>query len=388
MPAFCVKCAKDPFLAALISEAGSLTAECAICGTFNIMSLDCNDNCLRNLFRALVRYNFSEWEYNTHMGGDDLERLLRQENPITAYETIWNTDNYEEALSHIFHKPYEDYDKGISMFSGYDEGGEQLPALSAIKDSSDSTLVKLQRQLEEKNYFLLEEDARKLLVPHTRNLERFIEAEKILYRSRIGFKHRATPLFGWGDTWHYKPYDVDQLSAPRPLAAGGGRLNRPGVAYLYLATDEKTAISEVRPHPGHHVSVGAFQCSSRLRIADFNAISIREYCDSDHKLRQYLFLKTIDKLFSLPVPPEERGRYSFTQFLSDALRHVGFDGIAYRSSVASGVNLAVFDPCSFSYVAGSAKVVRIDHLEYDYSGESPWKVDDDYMTDQNGDYLQ
>ena len=353
-----------------------------------MVSLDCNDTGLRNLFRALVRYHYSEWDYNEHMGGDGLSRLLSQENPITAYETRWHAENYEEALLEIFHNPYEEYDKGISIYAGYDETGIQLAPLRAIKTDHDSSLVKLRRQLQEKNYFLFEKDATKLLDPHIEKLERIIEAKTILYRSRIGCQKRATPLFGWRDKWHYKPYDGNQLSAPPPITAGGGRLNRPGVSYLYLATDEKTAICEVRPHPGHYVSVGEFECNTPVRVADFNAISIRQYCDSDNRLDQYLLLKTIEQLFSLPVPPEERGKYSFTQFLSDALRHLGFEGISYKSSVGLGVNLAIFDPHSFCYVADTAKVVHIDHLEYTYSGLTPWRSDDDYMTDLDGNYLQ
>ena len=56
------------------------------------------DPTLRSLFRALVRYNYSEWEYNTHMGGDRLEELLLRENPITAYDPDWDVDSYEDAL--------------------------------------------------------------------------------------------------------------------------------------------------------------------------------------------------------------------------------------------------------------------------------------------------
>lgn len=375
----CVKCAKDASLSEVISARGSLKVECAICGALNVTSLECSDVSLRSLFRALVRYNFSEWEYNTHMGGDRLELLFHRENPITAYESGWHTENYELALDEMLDPGYENYDEGISLFSGYAKDGTQLMPLGAIKSSSDESLMKLRRELERKNYFLFEKEIRKLLKPHIQKLERFVEKGNILYRSRIGSESRATPLHGWGDRWHYKPYSGEQLSAPPPLIVGGGRLNRPGVSYLYLATNEETAISEVRPHPGHYVSVGAFECRARLRVADFNAVSIREYSESDLKLDQFLRLKTIDELFSLPVPPEERGKFSFTQFLSDAIRHLGFEGIAYKSSVGKGVNFAVFDPQSFSYHASSAKVLRVDHLEYQYSGLTPWEADEDYV---------
>jgi hypothetical protein len=386
MPALCVKCAKAPSLSEVISKGGSLKAKCAICGALNVMSLECSDVSLRNLFRALIRYHFSEWDYNTHYGGDDLERLFYRENPITAYENGWHFESYELALQEIFDTGYENYDEGISLFSGPSRS-DALP-LHSIKSSSDKSLLKLRKKLERRNYFLFEKDVQKLFKPHIQKLEQFIEKDNILYRARIGSESRATPLVGWGEEWHYKPYLEDQLSAPPPLTAGGGRLNRPGVSYLYLATDEETSISEVRPHPGHCVSVGAFKSGTRLRVADFNAVSILGYSQSDLMLDQFVFLKTIDELFSLPVPPEERGKYSFTQFLSEAIRHLGFEGIAYKSSVGKGVNLTVFDPQSFSYVADSARVLHVDHLKYQYSILPPWMADEEYMTDLDGNYLQ
>lgn len=322
------------------------------------------------------------------MGGEDLECLLLQENPIIAYEKGWNLDNYELALLEILDPGYENYTKGISLFSGYNTDGVHLRLLEAIKRSYDPSLIMLRAKLENSNYFCFEKDILRLLNPHIRKLEGFIEKDRILYRSRIGFESRAIPLGGWGDTWHYQPYSKKQISAPAPFSAVGGRLNRVGVSYLYLSTEQETAISEVRPHPGHYVTVGEFLCQTRLRIADFSAISLRGYTRSDQKLDQFLFLKTIDELFSLPVPPEEFGRYSFTQFLSDAIRHIGFEGISYKSSVGKGVNLVIFNPESFSYVEGSAKVLHVDNLKYCYSTLTPFKFDGDYLTDLDGNHLQ
>ncbi|MFO0805495.1 MAG: RES family NAD+ phosphorylase [Gemmataceae bacterium] len=346
-------------------------------------ALDGNDAELRNLIRALVRYHFSEWHYNSHFGGDPLEALLMRENPITSFQPHWHSDRYDEVVQGFFDTGYEDYDKGISLFAGYQDYVQQ-PLLEALKTSTDPALDALQRKLLTTNYFLLEDEVRSLLKPHMKKLERHIRKGESLYRARIGYELKARPNEDWGKSVHYKPYSAAALGAPPPHLAGSGRLNRPGVSYLYLATDEMTALSEVRPHPGHHVSVGAFKCLKKVRVADFNAISIRDYCRSDKALDQYLLLKTIDELFSLPVPPEERGRYSFTQFLSDALRHLGFEGVGFKSSVGTGANFTVFDPRAFKYVADSAKVLRVEQLEYRVATTETVKSDGDYLTGPDG----
>jgi hypothetical protein len=186
-------------------------------------------------------------------------------------------------------------------------------------------------------------------------------------RARIGYENKYHSESDWQGNFHYKPFTNQDLSAPPPTLASSGRLNRQGVSFLYLATDEETSLSEVRPHPGQKVSVGAFKSSRGLRVADFRKISILNYCDSDEHLEEFVFFKRIDELFSLPIPPEDRGKYTITQFLSDAIRHLGFDGIGYKSSVAKGSNLVLFDPSSFTYEPNSAKVVEILELQYRHS---------------------
>ena len=225
----CISCAKDPNLLATIRERGAVVARCKVCGAENSPSLECGDPTLRSLFRALVRYNYSEWEYNTHMGGDRLEELLLRENPITAYDPDWDVDSYEDALLVFIKEGYEPYEEGISLFSGY-YNGMPNPPLIALKNDFDRSLRAFQQKLQTVNYFLLEGEARTLLEPHIETLERFLEQGAVLYRGRIGFADKATPLHGWGDDWHYKPYSADALSAPPPPTCPSGRLNRPGVS--------------------------------------------------------------------------------------------------------------------------------------------------------------
>jgi len=388
MPYICSNCAKDQHLKILIDQEGEIISACDICHSSNVKGLDCKNASLRSLFRALLRYHYSEWQYNIHMGGDGLEALFLKNNPITNYDKSWNINIYEEVLLEFLQNGYEPYDKGISLFAGYDDNGHQLMPLVAIKNDFDRSLVRLQRELINVNYFLLEKESRKIIEPYSNILERTFLAGSILYRSRVGFEIRATPLFGWSDDWHYKPYSSNNLSAPPPYLASGNRMNRQGVSFLYLSTNESTAVSEVRPHPGHFVSVGSFKCAKDLRVADFNAVSILDFCDSDKSLDNFVLLKSIDELFALPIIPEDRQKYSFTQFLADTIRHLEFDGIGYKSSVGEGTNYVFFDPGTFSYVEDSARVVRIQQLEYTHIPLTTMNQDEEYMTDQEGNYIQ
>ncbi|MEQ8791597.1 MAG: RES family NAD+ phosphorylase [Pirellulaceae bacterium] len=370
MSLMCSNCAKDQILKEFILSRSSRIPRCEICGSDDANALDADDPGLRSLVRALIRLHYSEWEYNPHWGGGGLEGLLFAENEITNYSPHWDEELYEDLILCFVEKGYEDYDKGISLFAGYDADGQQLPLLRSLKSDLSPKLEKLKKRLHTTNHFLLEKEVDALLRPHISNLLTDLASGTVMYRARIGYDRKAMPLMSWGDEWHFRPYSAGQLGAPPPPLARSGRLNRPGVSFLYLGTNEETAICEVRPHPGHYVSVGGFESMRTIQAADLTKVSILDYYTSDMLLDQYLLLKSIDSLLSLPVVPEDREKYSLTQFLSDAFRRLACEGVMYRSSVASGSNLAVFDTSSFKYVEKSAKAVQVSNLTYEYSAVS------------------
>lgn len=385
MTSLCIDCCKSDQLKSLIQENGSIVDKCNICGSSNIEALDCEEHDFAQLFKAMIRYHYSEWDYNRHFGGDHLESLFYRENPILNWASHFDELKLEEAimtLIELVYEDYEDYEDGVSLFAGYSEEGYQNILLVALKDDFDARLSRLSSELEKKNYFLLEKIGSDLLTSHVSRLQAYIEETSEYYRARIGYQKEETPLFGWGEEPYYSPYTDKELGAPSPLKTNSGRINRIGVSFLYLASDEETAISEVRPHPGQVISTGKFRCNKRAKVADFSLIDIAHYYKNDKLLDEFLLLKSIDKLFSQPVPPENQYKYFLTQFLSDTLRNLGFDGVVFQSSIGTGINLAIFNPTSFSFVFESENAVKVEELKYEFSklpliSESPG-----YMRDE------
>lgn len=383
MSSLCANCIKNTSLEAVIVKSGTVVDACAVCGATNVSAINSTQQEFKSKFRALIRYHFSEWHYNTHMGGNGLEALFFSGNPITNYKSDWNPDAYEGALLVILDPAYEDYDKGISLFAGYTDGLQNMP-LVALKNDFDHRLAILREQSRWNNYFFLDEEAKALITPHISDVEKDLKEGTVLFRSRLGFETRATPLMGWGDERHYRPHSANSISAPPPYVAGAGRMNRGGVSFLYLATSQDTALAEIRPHPGHFCSVGSFEATSDLRVADLSSLDACNYSASDEQLDEYLLLKSLDDLFSIPITPERRGEYHITQLLTDAFRHLGFDGVCYRSSVAHGKNYVIFDPKLFTYVPNSGLVFKIQSLNYRHEQMSSMADDDDYMTNLDG----
>lgn len=149
-----------------------------------------------------------------------------------------------------------------------------------------------------------------------------------------------------------EPYRVGEMGCPPKHLASHGRANPAGIPYLYLASQESTAISEVRPHPGDAISVARFEVPDDLRIVDLRhprrTISPFTQPDEDElaNLRRDIeFLEKLGEELTRPVLQKAAAfDYIPSQYLCEFAKKCGFSGVMYRSSVEGGINMALFEP--------------------------------------------
>lgn len=145
-------------------------------------------------------------------------------------------------------------------------------------------------------------------------------------------------------------YNLTEMGAPPPRYAGHGRANPAGIPYLYLGSSPSTAVSEIRPHTGETASVAEFTVpelkavdlrSPRERISPFGL-------EDDHVvqlLADIPFLERLGDELTRPVLPKGAPfEYVPSQHLCEFIKHCGYDGVIYRSSVSHGMNIALFHP--------------------------------------------
>lgn len=368
MPRVCINCVRDLQLKILISKYGQPIKRCPNCGSVNELAVSTASMRVKQAFRAAIRYHMSEWEYNGHWGGEDFSRLLQEENPVIRISE--NYPYFDSLVWDITNPGYYDYDKGISLYAGYDENKSPYMLLMALKDDFCPFLNSRVAELSQKNYYEVEGKLVTKLKAFVGKIDTMVPARTEFFRARIGTAGRWAPSSAeFKPTFHYKPYEGNELGAPPPPMASAGRMNRAGVSYLYVTDEKDTAVAEVRPHPSHRVSIGKFINIESLCLADFSSVTFLDFL-TDAKLDAgYLFLKSIDKAFSLPITPEKQQKYSITQALSESLRKLRYDGIVFRSTVGSGVNITAFYPENFSYVEGSGEVYKIKGVSYDLNPE-------------------
>ena len=163
------------------------------------------------------------------------------------------------------------------------------------------------------------------------------------------------------------PYPPERMK-PCPDRASEGRANPKGIPYLYLATCRQTALAEMRAGKGSLISVGLFKTCRDLRIVN---------CMTDDKTHIYLdheppagdrersVWTAIDMAFATPLTrSDEVADYVPTQILAELFKTHGFDGVAYRSSLGPGHNIALFDLEAAELIDRS--VFRVKDVRYEF----------------------
>ena len=165
------------------------------------------------------------------------------------------------------------------------------------------------------------------------------------YTSRFSLQNNAF--------WGFSAQDSD---APPPQYANHGRANPKGISYLYTARDQRTAISEVQPTIGQLVSVGKIKTKKSLKLFSFDfsdaykhsglmdipLVKFKEHMGMSFWELQ-IFFDVISDRYSRPALGNEESYYA-TQYLSEFIKNMGFDGIKFKSSLCRrGSNIVLFD---------------------------------------------
>lgn len=369
MTLICTHCAKAPSIKALIESTGTVRT-CDLC-LLEALSIDSSCNDLNQLCKALIRFNFNEWDYNPHWGGQEIEHLFHGSNNIFFVQPNDDkSDAYDELIQNQIAKPYEDYEKGITIYAGYTDGNQNL-LLSAIKNEISKSITSIADRLLKENHYELENELKSILEIFKTNATTTIEIGQALNRARIGVSERKTSIgTGFISEEHFSPYTNEEIGAPPPQLATHGRANRSGVSFFYGATESHTAISEVRPHPNDVVSVGLFKVINPIKAFDLTKDLIGNYSSSDRDLDVLSLYNSLARVINQTITPNDQSsKYLITQLIADCIRLLGFDALIFQSTVGSGQNVVLFNEKNIKIEPSGGRVFRINKVNYETSEE-------------------
>jgi len=150
--------------------------------------------------------------------------------------------------------------------------------------------------------------------------------------------------------------------------AKAGRANPTGISYLYLADQIKTTLYEARASLFDYVTVGEFRAKEDIKVINlrgdtYDPVLLAEQEELEDFLIHLPFITTLETNLSKPRRRSDNELdYLPTQYLSEFIKSIGFDGVEFQSSLFSGgYNLAIFTPDKFECI--SVNVFEIENID-------------------------
>ena len=167
----------------------------------------------------------------------------------------------------------------------------------------------------------------------------------------------------WKQNIRYKGWNAEDSGAPPADLIGNGRANPDHIRYLYLCEDKITPVYEIRPIIGDTVSVAKFKLKRDVMLYDLT-LDIQDTMNGGVVEMPRLY-NTIGKMFSRPYNGNAT-RYLPTQYISEEIKNMGFDGLRFRSSLhKEGINVVLFNPEDCSATSSDLVEVRGIDLNLD-----------------------
>jgi hypothetical protein len=272
-------------------------------------------------------------------------------------QKIISTNNVKQLIHDIIEDDIEDYknilENPVSL---------ELYNTSIEKDLSQTLFLswdKFSEEIKTKNRFHLKNSLNlKELTSLFKHFQKDLPKGKKFYRARISGNPDG--------------YAIDQMGNPPNALTKSGRANPNGISYLYLANDVITTLYEVRASLFDYVTVGTFVLEEDIRVVNLShhTYDVFRLAELESLKEVMIHGSFIDKLEQELSKPRRRSDseldYLPTQYISEWIKSMGFDGIEFKSSLHSdGVNVAIFNPDKFKCL--EVKVYDIKNINLDYA---------------------
>lgn len=327
----CSNCFNDVFLERRIKELSGNTGKCNYCEKQNTEIIEVNK--LQDLFEEI----FDLYEENQ-------EGLLLSELLYIDWKMF-------EINKHIANRLLSDILNISEILT--------VKYINKIEKTSEVVWDNFKEELKHKNrYFPNDKEFNKEDLKDIFQYFETIDYPKEIFRARIS-KDRKIIL-------------NERMGKPPSGQLTQGRANPVGISYLYVASNIQTAISEIRPDKGDIVTVSKINLPDNLRFLDIrspkNTISPFHFSDNilEAVYKDLDLLEKFGEELSKPILPREAGiEYLASQYLSELIKHSGFDGMLYTSSIGDGFNIVIFNNVELNFI--ESNLYSINNIAIEFS---------------------
>jgi len=328
----CINCFTSSYLANII-QSNKEEGDCDFCGTTNVNVY--SSKWLLPFFRNIFNLYKVDNESTTSLWdsiNEDFEII--KEKCLASSEKLFKSiveDEYQE-FSDIF-------ENNVSFRS---------KDLLDLKSSEiHTTWDRFKEEIKYENRFHISKDN----LIDLNQLKLFFSNEafiKVIKNGRSYFRCRISSKKGYKNN--------DMWNPPKEYASSG-RANPKGISYLYLGNSVETSLYETRASLFDYVSVGEFRLKEDIQVLDlrnpdYDIVPWSEIDSAELFIIYASFIKTLQDEISLPIRKQDKELdYIPTQYISEYIKALGFDGVEYQSSLdTEGHNIAIFNPEKFECI--------------------------------------
>ncbi|MEM7085222.1 MAG: RES family NAD+ phosphorylase [Bacteroidota bacterium] len=263
----------------------------------------------------------------------------------------------------IFNLPSREktHDLLLAIFDGSDERYAELIAspVTMMVPSETEDLIdnweSFKREIKEENRFFIKNPADLESIEEVLPVRQYSKG-KIFYRSRIADDETG--------------YPNNRMGKPPRKFAKGGRGNPQGIPYLYLSQSVDTTMYEARATYLDYVAIGTFRLQEKITVITLRtSYQISPFLD-EFSLEKYVrskkFIDVLENELATPLRrQDDELDYLPTQYLCEYIKHLGYDGVEFGSSLhENGINLVIFNDSKISCI--ESKVYEVSSIAIEH----------------------
>lgn len=345
----CVNCINDPYLRSKILD-NRLLGDCDYCGSHSQSVINVNQ--LTADFESFfciydVSQRGAHWELyipdNAVAGEDFAEEIVFSDlkplhehiqNDWSIFSDLLSDDKRSLLLTNIISNSLDEYiKKYCSPETLYAHFFDNI-----ISEGNTNLWNQFCKEIKTRNRYILRSTPIKEVVDLLKTKRTRLQKGQSFYRARLGYE-----IINKMPT----SYPKEKMGMAPASIVSDGRANPRGISYLYVASDDDTAVAEVRPWKSAKVSVATLILKNDIEIADLTMSMIESpfhTTDLRRVVELQQLLEAISMEFSKPVSSNDSGiEYIPTQYIAELIKAEGYKGFKFKSSIAGGHNFVFFD---------------------------------------------
>lgn len=341
----CEKCFKDKLIKNTIKEIG-LVGNCDFCASTDVKVID-------SMYHSPVSEKILDLVESYEVSDNENAKPLRE--ALVKDWDIFNVDadvvqGLVETLCHnLVEKDSPLFKERVIIPELYDR--DYLNEYCIVKDKTWSYFSEHIKHYNRFHNDCFNSDAFASMISA---MDRGYKAGSVFYRARFSSDSKGLTS--------------DEMFGPPKGQRAAGRVNPEEIPVLYLSSDPKTVLYEIRSHVYDYVTIGTFELKRDISLVDLSSMDSMSPFQFEGGIERFAInRKAIQEIANEIAKPLRRSdstlEYLPTQFIVEYIKSQKYDGVEYSSTIkTNGKNIALFDESLVECV--SVQTVEVTDIEY------------------------